>query len=338
MTDAEIERLYEREIVPTAKRLEPIRARAATLKVAWLAMAVVVPPALLAACVALARALPSPFTGHPLWVTSGVVAVAIGALLPIIGLRKRWLEAQWAYTAAYKRDIVGTLIAAFDSSWTYDPDRGLPYRTYEASDIALVPFDGYHSEDGISGVRDGRAFQCVEIHTEAWRGRGHNRDLVTVFRGLFMTVALELHHDARVIALADTAEKSYGPLIGNLLQRWNLTRDPLVRLEDPMFEREFVVYASDRTAAHLLLNPVMMARLTALRRRTDRSVSIAFSGGLVTMAVGMDRDLFEPSFGAVPSKQDVETLLSVLSLVTTLIDSMPMPRTHSPSTTRLAHA
>lgn len=333
MTSADFDTLFERTMASAWARLDPLRTRAVHAQYTAVGTTIAVPVAIVAALLAvsgltIAQAV---MARAPYWAVGTVVVAAVLGVRTIATRWQRSADARVQYADAYKRDVVGSLIAAFDPNWTYEPDQGFPYKDYEASEVAIIPFDQYDSEDTIHGVRDSRAFVCVEIHTRAWRGRGRDRSLVTLFRGLFIRVALGLHTDSRTLVVADTPNRAFGGLVARLVDRWRLTREPVVHLENPAFEREFNVYSSDPVAAHLLLSPAMMERLTRLRAGTGRTVSLALNQGVATAAIGFDRDLFEPSLDRGAARHDAGALFDVLSLVSVLIDSMPMARVDAPA-------
>ena len=66
-------------------------------------------------------------------------------------------------------------------------------------------------------------------------------------------------------------------------------------MDDPEFEKEFVVYGSDQIEARYILTHSMMKRILDLKKRTGRPVYISFVNGQMNLAIEYDKDLFEPS-------------------------------------------
>ena len=62
------------------------------------------------------------------------------------------------------------------------------------------------------------------------------------------------HFNVKTYVLTDTAEKMFG-FLGKKLQSMNSSRDDLVYLENPDFEKQFVVYSSDQIEARYILSP-----------------------------------------------------------------------------------
>ncbi len=73
-------------------------------------------------------------------------------------------------------------------------------------------------------------------------GSGKNRSCRTVFRGLFFIGDFNKHFTCKTVVLTDTAESLFGAF-GKMFQAWNLARDQLIKLEDPEFEKLFVVWS-----------------------------------------------------------------------------------------------
>jgi hypothetical protein len=94
--------------------------------------------------------------------------------------------------------------------------------------------------------------------------------------------------------LPDTAEKLFG-FIGKALQGWNKSHGDLVKLEDPEFEREFVVYGSDQIEARYILSPALMQRIMEFKNKVGTKVHLSFVRSWVNIAIPFERDLWETS-------------------------------------------
>ena len=90
------------------------------------------------------------------------------------------------------------------------------------------------------------------------------------------------------------AERAFGWL-GQSLQSLAAVfqRGELVKLEDPRFENEFVVYADDQVEARYILTPAFMERLLEFKRKTGKQCWFSFVGSNIYIAVDTDRDMFD---------------------------------------------
>lgn len=96
------------------------------------------------------------------------------------------------------------------------------------------------------------------------------------------------------MVLPDYAEKFLGHL-GTALQSWNIKRNQLVKLEDPEFEKYFVVYAEDQIEARYILSTSLMRRIVEFKKKTRKQICLSFVGSKVFVAIPYGRALFEPN-------------------------------------------
>lgn len=95
------------------------------------------------------------------------------------------------------------------------------------------------------------------------------------------------------VVLPDTAQKLFGEL-GQALQRMNVQNGQLIKLEDPEFEKLFVVYGQDQVEARYILSTSLMRRIVEFQNRTRKKMRISFSASKLYMAIPFERELFEP--------------------------------------------
>ena len=95
------------------------------------------------------------------------------------------------------------------------------------------------------------------------------------------------------MVLPDTAERSFG-FLGKFLQETFKHSGELVKLEDPEFEKEFVVYSSDQIEARYILSHSMMKRILEFKRKSNSRVHLSFHHSNVYLAVSSQRNRFEP--------------------------------------------
>ncbi|MHC5091781.1 MAG: DUF3137 domain-containing protein [Planctomycetota bacterium] len=88
------------------------------------------------------------------------------------------------------------------------------------------------------------------------------------------------HLCGQTLVLPDSAEKLFGGF-GKMLQSWNMGRPDLIQLEDPQFEREFVVYGTDQIEARYILSTSLMRRILDFKQK---------------VAVPMKKNMFEPKY------------------------------------------
>jgi len=246
-----------------------------------------------------------------IWI--GVAGTAVG------GFGYRMLVS--GYRSGFKEKIIRPLIGAIEEGLHYAPDAMVPQTLFEFSQLFDQRVDRYRGNDFVRGQIDGIALQFSDVHAERRsrdsKGREH---WSTIFRGLFVVADFNKHFKGRTLVLPDLAENLFGSFIGGMLQSRNFTKDQLVRMDDPAFEKAFVVYGSDQIEARYILTHTMMERLLKLKKETGSNIFVAFKGEKILIAVDYKKDLFEPTvFSSLLSIEQamdyIRTLKSTIGIV-----------------------
>jgi len=74
----------------------------------------------------------------------------------------------------------------------------------------------------------------------------------------------------------------------------NLVRDELIKLDDPEFEKYFVVYSNDQVGARYILSTSLMKRIVDFKKSSNRNIYLSFVGSMVFVGISYSRSLFEP--------------------------------------------
>lgn len=104
------------------------------------------------------------------------------------------------------------------------------------------------------------------------------------FVGMFAVVDFPKKFKGHTVILPDNMEKRVGHL-AKTLQRLNISRGQLVKMEDPEFEKHFVVFSTDQIEARYLLSPSLMQRITQLYQKMDKPILISFHKNKLYMGV-----------------------------------------------------
>jgi hypothetical protein len=151
----------------------------------------------------------------------------------------------------------------------------------------------YKGDDLVWGKTGATTIKFSEIHAVHESGSGKNRHRHTVFKGLFFIGDFNKDFTTQTVVLPDTAEKLFGYL-GQKLQSLNIFRGQLIKLDDPEFEKHFVVYGNDQIQARYILSTSLMERIVEFKKKTGRKIYLSFVGSMVFVAVSYTRSLFEP--------------------------------------------
>ncbi len=197
------------------------------------------------------------------------------------------------YVSEFKTTVIEKIVHFIDDSLSYEPRSCIDKSTFMLSKIFTTKPNRYKGDDFVSGKVGETQIQFSELHAEYESGSGKDRHRYTVFRGIFFIADFNKHFVGQTIVLPDTAEKLFGRL-GQKLQSLNVFRGELIRLEDPEFESQFVVYGSDQVEARYILSTSLMARITDFKEKTGKKIYLSFIGSMVFVAVPYTSDLFEP--------------------------------------------
>ncbi len=228
------------------------------------------------------------------------------------------------YATSFKFQIIEPLIKEIDENLRYNPTYKIDQQTFINSEIFKEKIDRYNGNDYVTGSIDGVQISFSDLHVEKEekdsKGRSNYR---TIFQGLFIVTSFNKYFSNSTIILPDSAQSLFGSLIGGWLQSNNFSRSQLVKMDDPEFEKEFVVYGTDQIEARYILSHSMMQRILELKKKTAKPLYLSFKDGQMNLAISYNKDLFEPSIFSSLLEYKVmieyiKTLQLTLSLVTEL--------------------
>ncbi len=200
------------------------------------------------------------------------------------------------FTQEFKSKIIREIVRFIDPNLAYEPTQYIPEGIYKASDIFKTTPDRYRGDDYIAGKIGSTQIEFSELHTEYKtqdsKGRTHWH---TIFKGIFFIGDLNKEYHGRTVVLPDVAEKIFG-FLGASLQSMNVTRGQLIKLEDPEFEKEFVVYGDDQIQSRYVLSTSLMKRILDFKKKSRRNIHLAFINGKIFVAISQPKNLFEPNF------------------------------------------
>jgi hypothetical protein len=202
------------------------------------------------------------------------------------------------FVALFKREVIGKVVRFCGESLRYSPKRHITEGQFVGSRIFKHGIDRFKGEDQVSGTVGETAVEFSEIHAEyktrTTNSKGQSRtQWHTIFKGLFFIADFNKHFKGTTVVLPDTAERLFG-FLGKKLQSFGFGRGELISLEDPEFERLFVVYGDDQVEARYILSPGLMARITDFKKKRGRQIYLSFAHSCVHVAVTTGKNMFEP--------------------------------------------
>ena len=229
------------------------------------------------------------------------------------------------YTRDFKFRIIKPLIHAIEDDLVYRSRDVIPESLFRHSGIFKHRIDRYNGNDLVTGTIDGTELRFSDVHAEYRTKDSKGRtSWHTIFHGLFIMAEFNKHFAGRTVVLPDQAEKLFGSLIGRWLQSKNVTRERLVKMDDPEFEKHFVVYGSDQIEARYILTHSMMKRLLDFKKRSKENIFVSFVGSHIHVAVsGGDR--FEPAiFKSLLSYEQAMAYIATLKLAIGIVEDLKL--------------
>lgn len=232
------------------------------------------------------------------------------------------------YKDAFKETIIPKIVAFIDPALSYDRSGMVPKEDFFSSHLFAGRADRYRGDDLVSGILGKTAIRFSEIRVqqvetvrrEHVSGSSANRTrkkFYPIFSGLFFVADFNKDFNGTTIVLPDTAQRLLGDL-GQALQKLNVGSGQLIKLEDPEFEKRFVVYGQDQVESRYILSTSLMRRIMAFQQRAPRDMRLSFSGSKLYAAIPFDRELFEP--GLMDSLMDISQIREYYENLKLVID------------------
>ena len=304
-TVEELQQYYQQEIVPHLTALEVLRKQQLNrVKFMWVA--------------GFASLLLGFITMIPILI---IVFLLISLLMYffIFGFKRNRTN----FRTEYKKIVIGKLMQFINPELAFTPNLFITQNKYDLSKIFLSNPDIYSGEDLVSGKIEKTQVEFCELHTQDRQTDHKGRTTyVTIFKGLFFIADFNKHFHGQTYVLSDFGERFLG-FFGKLMQNINVGRPEVVRLEDPEFEKIFVVYSSDEVEARYILSTSFMERLVEFRKKMNSSVQLSFVGNNIYMAIPMKKNLFEPSLRrTVMNFEDIKEYYKQILFCTSIVDEM----------------
>jgi hypothetical protein len=258
---------------------------------------------------------------------AGVGPIAVTAFLAVGAGRLVYGFIIGDYVRQFKAGVIGRIVTYIDPSLQYWPKSAVDQGQFVTRCIFNRIPDRLRGDDHVKGRIGYTSIEFSELHaeykTESYSGRGgRRRRWHTIFKGLFFIADFNKAFEGVTVVLPDTAEKLFGSA-GAFFQSLNKSRGELVKLEDPEFERAFVVYGTDQIESRYILSTSLMKRILGFRKKTGRQIYLSFVGSQVFVAVSYRKGLFEPRvFSPITEFACAEQYYDDLELAVGIVDDL----------------
>ena len=208
------------------------------------------------------------------------------------------------YHAGFKDTIIPKIVAFIDQRLRYDKAGMVSREEFMASHLFNDKPGDYQGDDLVSGTLGQTAFRFSEIRAKrvdiirqgsssTSTNRKTRKKYTLIFNGLFFVADFNKSFKGTTIVLPDTAQKLFGDL-GQATQGLNVQNGQLIKLEDPEFEKSFVVYGQHQVEARYILSTSLMRRIVEFQARARKKIRLSFSASKLHVAIPFEKELFEP--------------------------------------------
>ena len=238
------------------------------------------------------------------------VIVPIIYIAPLLG---KVLRINHEISKKYKKNVFLPIFNFFyDEVWYY-PLQKFTLKTIQRSQL-IFPSPGFRDGEDYIKVKIGKTvIQFCEItaHFNDPRGR-------KLFEGVFCVSQFNKNFNSNTVLLS---KKNLGLLrMGQLGFKKIFNKGKIIKLEDPIFDREFLIFGEDEVEARYILSPKLMQRILDYRNKLKVNVSISFINNMVYFKIPLKRDLFD--FSIISNftnynyiKRDIEYFLLFTDIV-----------------------
>ncbi len=251
----------------------------------------------------------------------GCVFIAIPFLMiPFVkGYYERVRE---KYNSYAKPLVVGRIARFIEPSLRYEPKSGMMEWDYSSSRLFLSLPAPYKSEDLFFGRVGETEIRFSEVDAGVAALEFDEGALRTGFKGLLFVADFGKTFQGETVVLPDRFEKRLGK-VAQQIQSRNPFRGELMKLEDPDFEKEFVVYGTNAIETRYILSPSLMERITNLRKRVGKPLRLSFVESKMYMAISYTRLLFEPPlFRSLPNFERLAVFFQDLCVAIGIVEDL----------------
>ncbi|HQQ87850.1 MAG TPA: DUF3137 domain-containing protein [Smithellaceae bacterium] len=200
----------------------------------------------------------------------------------------------------FKTKIIERIVKFIDPELIYEPKKYITIDDFFKGKIFYFSpgKTEYYGDDLVRGSIGKTHFAFSEIRTY-YIERVETKDGVDetvhhIFHGLFFYANFNKKFNGMTFVFPRKRKKKYGRMRGkNILSRMQNDYGETIKLEDPRFDKHFVVYGNDQVEARYILSTGLMKRISDYREKTGKYIFISFVDDRVHVAIAYTYSLFE---------------------------------------------
>jgi hypothetical protein len=224
------------------------------------------------------------------------------------------------YKASVKSIVFPEIFRFFGPDFTFSEESPLSAQDLEPSSIIPSSYERERREDYVKGAYKDVSIELFESHLTRTVGSGKSRREQTLFQGMFILLDMNKNFAGKTIVKRDQG------MLGNWISN-KVGKLENVRLEDPVFEKEFEVYGDDQIEARTLLTTSFMERLLQLSKLfKNAKIEASFYNDRLLLKIPSPDNRFETSSIYKPATftDDIETILTEMQVIFEIIDILKL--------------
>jgi hypothetical protein len=253
------------------------------------------------------------------------IAAAVLVVIAAIITFGTW-AADKTFYSDFKSQVIERIVKFVHPTLVYEPSNFVGADSFQRSRIFLNSIDRYRGDDMVSGMIDKTQIWFSEVKAEykvtTTDSKGNTRTTWhTIFQGMFFIADFNKHFQTSTVVLPNKMGNNF---LSNLFNKMNLgRREKLVKLEDPDFNKQFVVYGEDQVEARYILSTALMRRICEYRSKHKGHLFISFVNSFLHVAISYPKALFEPSyFKSLTSFDQAKEFFEQIYLAVSIVEEL----------------
>ncbi|MCB9013018.1 MAG: DUF3137 domain-containing protein [Bacteroidales bacterium] len=184
----------------------------------------------------------------------------------------------------YKNYILPVLLNYIYSDFEYIPEQKISKKKFEESLLFPREIETIYGEDFMRFRIDNVGLMFCESIVY-----GYIRNKI-MFKGIFIAATFNKSFSSKTFVFPEKTTSFYRRLKFNILGS-----SYKVHLEDPEFEKEFIVLSEDQVEARYLLTTNLMQRMLEYKRKLNAELAFSFISNRLYCTIPNTKNLFEPA-------------------------------------------
>jgi len=235
----------------------------------------------------------------------GNVGVIVAGVFVFIGFALMFFNTKQINTM-YRNKIIMPLFKQLEDEQTHFDYNGV-IDSREVRQSKLFYFGDRHTltlSKLLTYQEENRKIEMLNMKlTNTYRTSDSESNTLTT-EGLFVVVPTKIKIEGTTLLAPDIAER-FGGYVGQLTQSKTSGDLRLIRLDNPDFEKEFIVYGDDEVTAHYLLNHTVMEVLSEMSKKFLFQVQISFVKNRIYLFFPIATGWLEPQVEIDKKKEDM---------------------------------